>query len=107
MRELGVITAEQKTPAVVLVLPIDETHQAAGFAAATRLRAAAISTLLNTEYGKFGDRMRYADRLGVQHVVVIGDDEAANSSVTLKTMTSGASEQLSLDELVARLAQEV
>lgn len=104
MRELGVISAEQKSPASVLVLPIDEAHQAAGFAAATQLRAGGINTLLNTEYGKFGDRMRYADRIGVKHVVVIGDDEAANNVVTLKTMEGGSSEQLSVADLVAKLA---
>ena len=104
MRELGVITTEQKSPASVLVLPIDESHQAAGFTAATALRAANINTLLNTEYGKFGDRMRYADRIGVKHVVVIGDDEAANNTVTLKSMATGTSKQLSVADLVSHLA---
>ncbi len=104
MRELGVIKTDQKSPASVLVLPIDEAHQTAGFGVATELRVAGINTLLNTEYGKFGDRMRYADRLGVKHVVVIGDDEAAQQVVTLKTMETGSSEQLSVAGLVARLA---
>lgn len=107
LRELGVITATQKTPASVLVLPIDASHQAAAFQAATALRTAGIPTLLNTEYGKFGDRIRFADRLGVPNIVVIGDDEAAKNVVTLKTMSTGGSTQLSVADLVTTLSQEV
>jgi len=94
MRELGMIQPTQKSPAAVVIMPIDEERQAYAFDVASQLRAAGINTLVNTEFGKFGDRMRYADRMGFRFAVVIGEDEAASDKVTLKTMADGTSEQV-------------
>ena len=45
-----------------------------------------------------------ADALGIPFVAIIGESELADGTVTLKNMTSGEQQSLTVDELVKVLA---
>ena len=104
LRENGVIKTEQQSPASIIVLPIDEAQQPYAFNVATKLRNANIATAVNTEAGKLGDRLRYANRMGFPYVIVIGGQEADNQTLSLKNMTENTTSTLSIDEVLTLLS---
>ncbi len=107
--EQGWLNEELPTsPADVLVLPMtDDLSPAVAFA--TACRGAGVRAQLYTEGKKFKAKMNYADRIGVPYVAFLGEDEVQNGVVSLKDMTSGDQEKVSLSDapawLKARLAQ--
>ena len=43
-------------------------------------------------------QMKYADKLGARYTIVVGDNELETGRAQLKDMTSGATEEVELDE---------
>lgn len=52
---------------------------------------------------KLDKQFKYADQKGIPYVVIIGPDEAKNSTVTLKNLQNKTQETLSLDEIISKL----
>ena len=75
-------------PADVLVIPMtqDLTYP---ITAATTLRAHGVRTQLYTEPKKVKQKFAYADKLGVPYAVIIGDDEVAAGTVSVKNLQTG------------------
>ena len=107
LRQNGVIKTDRQTTADAIVLPIEPEQYSEAFRVATALRKAGIATAVNTEPGKLGGRLRYASRIGVPYVLVIGADEVANKVVALKDMVDGTTESLPVEDVVGRLSLDV
>jgi len=75
-------------PADALVIPMTDDLSAA-VSLATALREAGVRTQLYAEKKKFKARMSYADRLSVPFAVIIGEDEIASGSASVKNMRTG------------------
>jgi len=89
------------TPAQVLVTIFDEAGVPAALQFATRLRQAGLSTACYPEIAKIGKQFRYAERVGIPFVAILGPDEQASNAVALKNLLTG--QQISLpQEQVAR-----
>ncbi len=75
-------------PADVLVIPMtqDLTYP---IAAATALRSHGVRTQLYTEPKKVKQKFAYADKLGIPYAVIIGDDEVAAGTVSVKNLQTG------------------
>ena len=84
-------------PADILVLPMTEDLTAAA-QAATYLRSVGIRTQLYAEQRKFKAKMSYADKLKIPFVAFMGEDEAAQGKISLKNMTTGTQDLLTLEE---------
>ena len=69
-----------------------------------QLRANGISAEIYPDAAKMKKQMGRADALGIPYVVIIGESELANGTVTLKDMNSGEQSSLSVDELIKTLA---
>ena len=96
LEEQGYLNNQLNTaPADVLVLPMTEDLSAA-VAFTTACRSAGVKAQLYTEPKKFKAKMNYADKIGVPFVAFLGEDEVKNGVVSLKDMTSGEQEQVSL-----------
>jgi histidyl-tRNA synthetase len=54
--------------------------------------------------GNLGKRMKRANKLNAVAAVLLGDDEIAKGVATVRDMTTGAQEQVSLQQLASRLA---
>ena len=67
---------------------------------ATAFRTAGINTELFLTDKKIKAKFKYADKLNIPFVVVIGEDEIANNTVSLKNMKSGEQFQVSIEEAI-------
>ncbi|MAP93593.1 MAG: histidine--tRNA ligase [Ponticaulis sp.] len=85
------ITGQMETlsgPVVVLVL--DQEHASDSHALASRLRAANIRSEVYMGSSGMRAQMKYADRRGSPAVVIVGEDERAKGTVTIKDLIVGA-----------------
>ncbi len=69
-----------------------------------KLRQAGISAEIYPDPVKMKKQMAYANAQGVPFVAIIGADEMANNTVTLKNMIDGTQKTMSIDELITFLA---
>lgn len=67
---------------------------------ATVLRENGINTQVYTDKAKIKNQFKYANRLNIPYVIVIGEDEIKNNVVSLKNMESGEQETLTLVDAI-------
>ena len=48
-------------------------------------------------------KFKYADKLSIPYVIVIGDEEIQNNTVTLKNMETGEQETIALEEAIKKI----
>ena len=73
---------------------MDETLLADYLALAQQLRNGGIITEVFFEGGKMQKQFKYADRAGIPLVLIMGGDEKAKGTVTLKNMKTGAQTEM-------------
>jgi histidyl-tRNA synthetase len=73
------------------------------FQLAERLRAAGMSADVAFGDRKLGKQLGSADRTGAQLAVILGEDELANHSITLKDLRTGEQKTIPEDGLLAEL----
>lgn len=76
-------------PADVLVTIFDAERSAISQKLSDELRQSGLRVICSSEEGKLPKQFKFADRMGIRVVVVIGPDEAANGQVTIKDLVSG------------------
>jgi histidyl-tRNA synthetase len=99
LREVGIINPTLQSPAKIVVMPIDEAQIPSSAAIATTLRKAGIPTMLYSEPDKLNKKMRYADRMGFNYVVLVGERELQAGSVSVRNMKTATSETVPIAEL--------
>lgn len=77
------------SPADVLVTAFDPELLPASLGLAASLRKAGLKVIGYTEGGKLPKQFKFADRMGIRLIIVIGPDEAAADLVTIKDLKSG------------------
>jgi len=102
LNELQAIQEKQKSIAKVLVVPMTEKIEKA-LEVATKLREAGINTQVYLEDKKIKSKFKYADKLQIPNVIIIGDEEIESNTVALKNMETGQQEILSIEEVVEKL----
>ena len=109
LREAKLLHAAAST-VQVLVAQMDETLLPACLEIAAQLRNAGIATEVVMEAGKLGKQFKYADRAGIRFVAVLGPDEVAKGTVTVKDLRKQDQVEMSRADLAstlrAQLAQE-
>ena len=103
LTELDAFPANLAQAAKVLFINFGPAEQVACIKAAARLRAEGIATLVYPEAAKMKKQMDYANRKGIPFVAFIGESELQNGTVTLKNMTDGTQNTMTVDEMVACL----
>ncbi len=106
LREANLLPAAQST-VKVLVTQMDDAHLPEYLKVASLLRGAGIATEVVLEAGKLGKQFKYADRAGIRFVVVIGSDEIAKGTVTVKDMRKQDQFEVARAELVKTLRVEL
>lgn len=102
LNELGAMQEEKKSIAKVLVVSMVEDKSKAVEVAAT-LRKENIETEVYLEDKKIKAKFKYADKLSIPYVIVIGEEEIAKNVVTLKNMETGEQNTISLDEAITKI----
>lgn len=105
MEKIGVLDVPTTT-AQVLVTVFSEGLMDKSLEIGSRLRSEKINTEVWLDpSSKLEKQLKYADQKGIPVIIVIGPDEAEKDEVTLKNLSDGSQETLSLDSLVDKLRQ--
>ena len=94
-------------PVQARVLPISEKHAGWARAVHEKLRAARVRAELDDRNEKLGYRIRDAQLRKVPYMLVVGEREAQNATVSLRHRTGEDLGALPLDRVLADLAREL
>lgn len=103
LKEEKVIEAGKKSLVEVLVVPMGPEQMPQALLAAQQLRQADIKTDVYYQQKGMKQKMKYAGKLGIPYVMLIGEEEAANGQVTLKDMNQGQQATMVLEEAIAQI----
>lgn len=106
LKEAGIITAESKSLVKVLVAPMD-CDMGYALKAASALRQSGIPCEIYYAKKGFKHKMKYADKLGIPFVAVIGTDEQANGQVSVKNMTTGEQVTVALENISDEIKKQM
>jgi len=71
---------------------------------AAQLRAQGISTLIYPEVTKkMGKQMEFASKKNIPYVIFVGETEISSNTITIKNMTTGEQQNMTLEEAVATM----
>ena len=92
-----------KTPADVLVPIFDAERRNASLAIAAELRQSGLNVICSTEITKLPKQFKYADRIGVRLVIVIGPDEEESHQVTIKDLINATQITIERDQVTGEV----
>jgi histidyl-tRNA synthetase len=87
----------------VLVIPMDSDAMDYSIEVAGTFRNSEIVTDVYYQSKGLKPKMKYADRLGIPYVAIIGADEVASQKVTLKNMKTNEQKTVGVNEAVETL----
>jgi histidyl-tRNA synthetase len=93
------------SPAAVWVTVFDEEHTLDSFQVAAELRQAGLQVGVSPTASKLPKQFKYADRMGIKIVVVIGPDEAARDQLTIKDLRQGTQQSVERASAAAAIRQ--
>ena len=94
-------------PVQARVLPVSEKHQEYGRAVYAKLREARVRGELDDRNEKLGYRIREAQLKKVPYMLVVGERESQNGTVSLRHRTGEDRGAIPLDRVLADLAREI
>jgi len=100
MEELGLFPKDIDISSKVLFLNFGELEAKYCFKYLKELRNNNISSELYPNNDKIKKQMNYANNKGVQFVVMIGEDEMKSGQLTVKNMSTGEQNEMSISELI-------
>ena len=95
---MNLIKADKKSIAQVLVVPMVE-DMTVPIKLASNLRNNGISTEIFLNDKKLKAKMKYADKLEIPYVIVVGEDEINSGIVKIKNMKNGEEKQSSIEDV--------
>ncbi len=99
--EAGGITAEQFIPPRgIWLISLGKDALIENMKLASELRSKGIRCGMDFEVKSMKAQMRKANRIGVEKVIIRGEDELASGTVVIKDMKEGSQETKSLDEVI-------
>lgn len=105
LKEEGIIKSDVKSLTDVLIIPIDMNDMPFILSLASTLRNNDIKTDIYLLNKKMNQKMKYADKLGIPNVILIGENEIKEKNVTLKNMVMGTQEKLTIEDLIKKLTK--
>ena len=96
LNELNIVKAEKKSISDILIIPMIE-DLSEPIKLATKLREKGINTEIYLNTKKLKAKFKYADKLEIPYVIVIGEDEIKNKEITLKQMSTGIETKIAMD----------
>ena len=100
MEELGLFPKDIDISSKVLFLNFGELEAKYCFKYLKELRNNNISSELYPNNDKIKKQMNYANNKGVQFVVMIGEDEMKSGQLTVKNMSTGEQNEMSISKLI-------
>lgn len=98
LNEMNLIKDTKKSVADILIIPMVE-DLSIPIKLATRLRNNGIRTEVYLNNKKLKAKFKYADKLQIPYVIVIGENEIAENKFKLKNMETGEEKELTIEEI--------
>ncbi len=98
LQELNLIKAKKKSISDVLIIPMVEDFSIP-LKVANTLRNNGVNTEIYLNNKKLKAKFKYADKLEIPYVIVIGEDEIEKQIVKLKDMKTGEEKEIPLKEI--------
>jgi len=100
LKEYGMIDDGKKSLIDVLVIPMDKSAMPSAISAARAFRDAGVPTDVYYLEKGMKPKMKYANRIGVPYVVIIGESEMAENKLTLRNMLGDGQQTVSVSEAI-------
>jgi threonyl-tRNA synthetase len=94
-------------PVQAIVLPIADRHVAYGASVRDRLRAAGLHVVLDERQEKVNYKIREAQLQKVPYMLVVGDREVSEGTVSIRTRTGGDQGASTIDAFTAAARDEI
>ena len=86
---------------VMIVSMVDDFSKS--IEVATKLRENGINTQVYTDKTKIKNQFKYANKLNIPYVIIIGEDEVRDNTVSLKNMETGEQVVMNIDEVIEKI----
>ena len=96
LNELNIIKAEKKSISDILIIPVAEDLKEP-IKLAAELRKIGINTEVYLNDKKLKAKFKYADKLEIPYVIVIGDDEIKSNKIQVKEYETGEEKEINMD----------
>ena len=103
LNDIGLIKVDKKSISDVLVVSMVE-DLSKSIEVANKLRDAGINTEIYFDDKKIKAKFKYADKLNIPYVIVIGEDEIKSGMLTIKNMQEGTQEQMAIEDIIKKLS---
>ena len=103
LNQLDLYPKETITGTEVLFVNFGATEAAYCMSLLTKVRATGIRSEIYPDTAKMKKQMAYANAKQVPYVVLVGENEMNEGKLTLKNMTTGEQQLLSVEEMIAVL----
>ena len=101
LNELNLIKAEKNSISDVLIIPMIE-DLSVPIQLATKLRNNGVKTEIYLNNKKLKAKFKYADKLKIPYVIVVGEDEIKQNKFKLKDMSTGEEENLTIEGIIEK-----
>lgn len=98
LNELNLIKADKKSISDVLIIPMVE-DMSIPIEIASDLRKNGINTEIFLNDKKLKAKMKYADKLEIPFVIIVGEDEVQSRVVKIKDMRTGKEKECAIEEI--------
>ena len=102
LNDKKIIDADKKSISKVMIISMVDDFSKS-IEVATELRSNGINTQIYTNNAKIKNQFKYASRLNIPYVIVIGEDEIKENKVAFKDMQTGEQVVISLQEVIKKL----
>jgi histidyl-tRNA synthetase len=99
MEELQLFPAEVNTGTTVLFFNLGEAESRAAFGLLQQLRQKGIRSEIYHEQAKFDKQFKYAEKKGIQYIVILGSKELADGNCMVKHLASGQQQTVAQPDL--------
>ena len=96
LNELNLINVTKKSISDIIIIPMMDNLEEP-IKLATELRNLGVNAEIYSNNKKLKAKMKYADKLQIPYVIVIGEDEINSNKIKLKNMETGEEEEIELN----------
>ena len=106
LKEMELLPSSSNSISQVLIIPMDETTTEFALKVTNELRKNKINVELYSNFYKdMKTKLKYADKLKIPYVCIIGEEERKENCVMLKNMKNTTQEKVKLEEILDKIKQ--
>lgn len=103
LKELGITESKKKSLVKVLTIPFSMENQKYALEVTSALRKSMIPADTYLLDKGFKQKLKYANRLGIPYIAIIGEEEEKEKIVSLKNMETGEQEKVTIETLIEKM----